>query len=146
MNLYNLPKANIRPKKRPGRGLGSGKGKTSGRGQKGQKARGTIPAANVGGGLILYKKLPFLRGWGRGKRRIPVKSTALTLDDLNKFKENDIVDMDSIVKMGLIDLRAAKLYGVKILNRGEVKVAVKLRLPISKSAREKVVAAGGEVE
>lgn len=146
MSFINLPKTNIRPKKRPGRGLGSGKGKTSGRGQKGQKARGTIPAANVGGGLILYKKLPFLRGWGRGKRRIPAKNIALTLDDLNKFKKDDIVDMDSIVKMGIIDLRESNVHGVKVLNKGEVKVSVKLRLPISKSAREKVIAAGGEVE
>jgi len=57
MQLNTLAKTTETSKKRIGRGLGSGKGKTGGRGQKGQKARGKIPAANVGGGLILYKNV-----------------------------------------------------------------------------------------
>lgn len=64
MKLNQLPKLKNRGKKRLGRGLGSGKGKTAGRGTKGQKARGKIPVNFSGAGLALYKKLPLRRGKG----------------------------------------------------------------------------------
>ena len=67
--LHNLPKTTKREKKRVGRGYGSGKGHQSGRGIKGQKARGTIPPEFAGGarGAGFYKRLPFLRGKGKLK-------------------------------------------------------------------------------
>src|SRR3989338_1055175 len=84
MKLSNLSKTIERSSKRVGRGTGSGKGKTGGRGSKGQKARGKIPAAFVGGSLPLYKKLPFVRGWGNKKAN--PKPVVITLDELNRFK------------------------------------------------------------
>ncbi len=81
MQLQSLPKIQARSQKRLGRGLGSGKGKTSARGQKGQKARGKIPAQFTGGGLALYKKLPLLRGWGN--RLAGKKPVVIRLDQLN---------------------------------------------------------------
>lgn len=66
MKLHELMKVRAKSRKRLGRGLGSGKGKTAGRGTKGQKARGKIPATFVGS-LPLYKKLPLKRGQGNPK-------------------------------------------------------------------------------
>lgn len=63
MKLNQMVSIKSKPKKRLGRGIGSGKGKTAGRGTKGQKARGKIPIG-LGGGLPLYKKLPLRRGQG----------------------------------------------------------------------------------
>src|SRR5437868_15389382 len=94
MKLNTLPKLTVKSKKRLGRGLGSGKGKTGGRGQKGQKARGKIPAANVGGGLILYKKLPFVRGWGN--RKASEKPVIIALEKLNSFKAKSRLDIASL--------------------------------------------------
>src|SRR3990167_10335901 len=66
INLHSLPKIAFRGKKRVGRGYGSGKGgHTSGRGQKGQKSRRTIPWSFEGGAIPLSRRLPFLRGKGR---------------------------------------------------------------------------------
>ena len=62
MQLHKLFKTTDKKAKRVGRGLGSGKGKTSGRGMKGQKSRENIPAGFIGGTLPLYKKLPYRRG------------------------------------------------------------------------------------
>lgn len=66
MKLHQLTKIKTKDKKRLGRGIGSGKGKTAGRGTKGQKARGKIPQTFTGG-LSLYKKLPLRRGYGNPK-------------------------------------------------------------------------------
>lgn len=69
MNIHSLPKIVKRSKKRLGRGHGSGKVKTSGRGTKGQKARGKLPLGFEGGQTPLVKRLPYLRGKGRNKPR-----------------------------------------------------------------------------
>lgn len=76
MNLSQLPKIVHRSKKRIGRGHGSGKVKTAGRGSKGQKARGKIPAGFEGGQLPLIKRLPLLRGKGKNISRKPHKDKA----------------------------------------------------------------------
>ncbi len=68
MKLHQLSVVSHRSKKRVGRGLGSGKGKTGGRGTKGQKARGKIALGFIGGTLPLYKKLPYRRGLGNAKQ------------------------------------------------------------------------------
>ena len=83
----------MRHKKRLGRGIGSGKGKTAGRGTKGQKARGKIPATFVGS-LPFYKKLPLRRGQGNPKlsdKLVPIK-----LSKLNVFKSKTVVDLACI--------------------------------------------------
>ncbi len=142
MNLNSLPKLSARKSKRLGRGLGSGKGKTGGRGQKGQKARGKIPEAQVGAGLILYKKLPFKRGWGN--RKAGAKPTSLTLDHLNSFKAKSVVNIESLITSKLLTENQTR-DGVKILNRGEIKVALQVNLPTSAKAKVKIEKAGGSV-
>src|SRR3990170_1640863 len=100
MRLHQLLKVKANTKKRLGRGIGSGKGKAGGRGTKGQKARGKIPAAFIGGSLPLYKKLPFVRGWGNMKSK--PKPVVVSLNELNRFKANSTVSDASFVQEGLI--------------------------------------------
>ena len=144
MNLNNLPKTTERRKKRLGRGLGSGKGKTGGRGYKGQKARGKVPAANVGAGLILYKKLPFVRGWGN--RKAGEKPVIVTLDKLNVFKDKSKVNLASLVEQKIVAEKDVKKRGVKILNKGELKVALTVYLPVSKTVKSLIEKSGGQVD
>lgn len=142
MKLHVLPKITAKAKKRLGRGIASGRGKTAGRGTKGQKARGKIPAAQVGGGLILYKKLPFKRGWGNPK--VSVKPRVVLTDQLNKLKSQTVVSLDSLATSGIISEKEAR-GGVKILSGGDIKVALTIKLPISEKAKRIVEKAGGQV-
>lgn len=142
MKLHALPKITAKVKKRVGRGIGSGIGKTAGRGTKGQKARGKIPAAQVGGGLILYKKLPFRRGWGNPQ--VSVRPKVVLTDQLSKLKSQTAVNLDSLVASGIISIRQAR-RGVKILSGGSIKVALTIKLPISEKAKKIVEKAGGQV-
>jgi large subunit ribosomal protein L15 len=148
MNLNELPKVNTRPAKRLGRGLGSGKGKTSGRGQKGQKARGKIPAANVGAGLILYKKLPYRRGWSRHGGNPPKspKPVIIKTSELNTLPKSTVVNVENLVNTGIISEKAVKKTGVKVLADEELKVALNLEIPVSGKVREMVEKAGGSVK
>lgn len=142
MKLHELLKVNKRSKKRIGRGLGSGKGKTGGRGTKGQKARGKIPATFIGG-LPIYKKLPLKKGKGNPKlnrSKLPVK-----LSQLNIFKDKTIVDIEKLIEAKIISAKEAR-RGVKILNHGEVDTILIIKLPISGSARKKIEAKGGKIE
>jgi large subunit ribosomal protein L15 len=148
MKLNELVKTTERSKKRPGRGLGSGKGKTGGRGTKGQKARGTIPAGFVGA-LPLYKKLPYLKGFHRdgihSSSSLSKKMRVLHLSDLDSFKANSEITMDTLLEENIISKRDVK-SGVKILSGGELKVSLIVKLPVSKSAKESIEASGGKVE
>ncbi len=144
MKLNNLDKVLDRSKKRLGRGIGSGKGKTGGRGMKGQKARGKIPAAFIGGGLPLYKKLPFVRGWGNMKAK--PKYVIVSMNELNRFKANAVITASSFVEAGLITAADAKKRGIKILDRGELTVkGLSIEVPVSAKARIKIESAGGKV-
>lgn len=147
MNLNNLPKTITKKTKRLGRGLGSGRGKTAGRGMKGQKARGKIPAAVVGAGLALYKKLPLRRGWSRrgGNRPRAPKPVIVRLSVLNAFDKNESVNLDNLIKSGLVDERETKTQGVKVLAHGKLEKALKIELPVSKKAKQVIEQAGGEV-
>lgn len=142
MRLHQLPKITTKKKKRLGRGIGSGIGKTAGRGTKGQKARGKIPAAQVGSGLILYKKLPFKRGWGNPK--VSVKPTVVLTDELNQLKSKTIVSLNTLVTSGIISEKEIR-GGVKILSGGDIKVALTIKLPISEKAKRLVEKVGGQV-
>ncbi len=147
MQLNNLPKIVTRKKKALGRGIGSGKGKTSGRGMKGQKARGKIPAANVGGGLILYKKLPYRKGYGRrgnNPTRTP-KPVLITFEQLNNLPSKTKLDLACLIDRELVSAKAAKKYGVKILSNGDLKVSLTVEIPVSQTAKEKIEQAGGTV-
>lgn len=144
MKLNALEKTIQRSKKRLGRGTGSGKGKTGGRGMKGQKARGKIPASFSGGGLPLYKKLPFVRGWGNKKAN--PKPVVLTLDHLNRFKPNSKVTTESLIEAKIIMGRNAISRGVKILDRGEIKVSgLTVAVSVSGEVKAKIERLGGKV-
>lgn len=144
MQLHTLPKITDKKAKRLGRGHGSGRSKTAGRGTKGQKARRDIPLFFEGGALPLIKRLPFLRGKGRNKRFYsgPV---ILNLKDLGTFPINSVVDQEFLVKNKLVNAQEVEACGVKILGDGEITVSITVKLPTSKSARAKIEKAGGSV-
>lgn len=131
----------MKSKKRLGRGIGSGKGKTAGRGSKGQKARGKIPATFTGG-LALYKKLPLSRG--KGNSKVSVKPKLINLSKLTVFKTKAVVDIASLLEAKIISVKEAK-SGIKVLGGGEIKNALKVLLPTSASAKGKIEKQGGKV-
>lgn len=143
MNVTELEKIKAKRKKRVGQGHGSGRGKTSGRGTKGQKARNDVPLDFEGGALPLIKRLPFLRGKGRNKS---IKPTAaiLNVDRLNVLPKDSVVDVETLLKHKLVE-KSAQENGVKILGNGELQVALTVKVPVSKSASEKITKAGGSV-
>lgn len=149
MNLHDLSKATTKNRKRLGRGLGSGKGKTGGRGTKGQKARGKVPNGFIGGGtLALYKKLPMARGrGGRGGKNMLSRSNSLPikLEVLNSFKDGQNVTVESLIEQGVVTATEAKKRGVKIVGSADLKVKLKISLPVTKSARESIEKAGGQI-
>lgn len=143
MNLSNLPKLVTRPKKRVGRGIGSGKGgHTTGRGTKGQKARGKVRLGFEGTKTkkSFVKKLPLLRGKGKfkpwGKR-----PEIINLKDLTDWPEKTPVTEENLIKRGLVESGP-----VKILGEGEIKTALIIKVLTSKQAGEKITKAGGKVE
>ncbi len=133
-----------RPKKRLGRGIGSGLGKTSGKGHKGQNARsgGGVRPGFEGGQMPLFRRLP-----KRGFTNIFAKRYGIiNLGDLDRFEEDTVITPELLFSEGLIKRAKAK-DGVKILGNGEVnkKLTVKAQ-QFSKTAVEKIEAAGGKVE
>ncbi|HVF69042.1 MAG TPA: 50S ribosomal protein L15 [Xanthomonadales bacterium] len=144
MNLGNLEKITAKKKRRVGLGHGSGRGKTAGRGTKGQKARGDVPLDFEGGALPLIKRLPFLRGKGKNKS---LRKNAYTVNVglLNSFPKNSTVDIESLAKLKLVNPEGAKVNGIKILGDGELSVALTVKLPASKGAIKKIEKAGGSV-
>jgi len=130
-------------RKRVGRGEGSGLGKTSGRGNKGLKARsggGTKPGYE-GGQMPLQRRLP-KRGFVNTFR---VEIAVINVKDLNRFEAGSVVDAEALRREGLV--KGACPGGIKLLGDGEVtrKLTVKVD-QASKAAVEKVAAAGGTVE
>jgi len=127
---------------RVGRGHGSGNGKTSGKGHKGQKARsgGGVSAVFEGGQMPLYRRLP-KRGF---KCRNSKEIISINLKLLNIFDDNTIVDIAALQSKGLV---SNPRDGVKILGMGDLtkKLTVKVNY-FSKSALEKIEAAGGKAE
>ncbi|MDP3758497.1 MAG: 50S ribosomal protein L15, partial [Candidatus Daviesbacteria bacterium] len=117
------------------------KGKTGGRGTKGQKARGTIPVAFTGS-LPLYKKLPLRRG--KGNPKISTKMKIINLNKLNVFKSKEVVDIEKLMSAKIISGKDAK-HGVKVLGKGEISQILTVKLPVSGSAREKIEKLGGKV-
>ncbi|HMQ50681.1 MAG TPA: 50S ribosomal protein L15 [Anaerolineae bacterium] len=147
MKLHDLQPApgSKKHKKRVGRGMASGKGKTSGRGMKGQKARsgGGKGPFFEGGQLPLVRRLPFRRGFTNIHR---VEFKPVNLSRLQeKFGEGDLeVTPETLVEAGIIK-QSDK--AVAILGEGELGVALTVKAHrFSKSAKEKIEAAGGTVE
>lgn len=140
--MLNLVQIKHKANKRLGRGIGSGKGKTAGRGTKGQKARGKMPIGFSGSGLPLYKKLPLRRGWGNTV--LGSKMTVVNLNSLNVFKSKEIIDIEKLIEAKLISKKDAT-KGVKILGGGEISLSLTIKLPVSESARKKIEKKGGKV-
>ena len=145
INLNNRNKIN-KTKIRVGRGIGSGKGKTSGRGVKGQKSRSGVAIKSFEGGQMpLFRRLP-----KRGFKTIHKKNIAiLNLSDLalfiknKKIKLQDEINIKNLLEKKLIEKKYDKL---KILGKGEVKEKLKVTTDfISKSARSKIEKAGGSI-
>ena len=141
MKLSQLPRTVSRPKKSLGRGHGSGKVKTSGRGTKGQKARGHMPIGFEGGQLPLIKRLPLLRGKSKNKSHAKYVYP-LEVTSLDRLPDKTEVTLSSLTQYGLIKdaLRAKILGGGKLQNAYTVKVAC------SQSAKAAIEKAGGKVE
>ncbi|MBI4067397.1 50S ribosomal protein L15 [Candidatus Gottesmanbacteria bacterium] len=141
MQLNQLPKTTIRSKKRLGRGHGSGRGKTAGRGTKGQKARGKIKLGFEGGQQSIIRRLPLKRGKDRNKSH--PKALGVNVKLLNLLPKGTIVDIASLVKYHIIDV---DIDFVKILGDGELKIPLSVKLPTSHGAEKKIKKAGGKVE
>ena len=147
MKLHDLKPAEGagKRKKRVGRGIAAGQGKTAGRGTKGQNARsgGGVKPYFEGGQLPLVRKLPFARGVGfRDPWR--VEFTPVNVDRLSGFRKGSEVTPEKLAEAGIIK-RADDL--IVILGRGEIKKALKVKAHrFSASAKEKIEAAGGTVE
>ena len=147
MKLNQLPKTTIRKKKRLGRGYGSGKGgHTVGRGTKGLKARGKAGLTFDGTKIkkSFLKRLPLQRGKGKFKSLKP-GPVIVNLRYLNLLPKGSEVDLKTLIKHGIVEEKEAKKYGVKILANGELNVSLKVKLPCSKGAAEKIEKAGGKV-
>tara|TARA_B100001093_G_C26106792_1_gene709209 strand:- start:36 stop:488 length:453 start_codon:yes stop_codon:yes gene_type:complete len=147
MSTLNTTGKVTRKKIRVGRGIGSGKGKTSGRGVKGQKSRsGVAIKAFEGGQMPLYRRLP-KRGFNSfGKINIAIMNLEKiqTFIDQKTISSNDTINTDLLKKLKLISKNSQKL---KILGTGEIKDKVNIEADlISKSAQEKLVKAGGTVQ
>ena len=128
--------------KRVGRGVGSGLGKTAGKGHKGQKARsgGTVGLGFEGGQMPLQRRLP-KRGF---KNRSGIVYAVINLDKINGLKDMDVITPEALLEKKVIrDIRD----GLKVLGGGKVDRAVTVKATaFSASAEEKIAAAGGKTE
>ena len=147
MTTLNTTGKIIRKKIRVGRGIGSGKGKTSGRGVKGQKSRSGVAIKSFEGGQIpLYRRLP-KRGFNSIK---DLKIAKINLDKIQMFinkkklNSNQTINVDILKKLKIINKNSRIL---KILGKGEIKDKVSIQADlISKSAIEKLKKIGGSIQ
>ncbi|HQP08593.1 MAG TPA: 50S ribosomal protein L15 [Anaerolineaceae bacterium] len=134
-----------RPRKRLGTGISAGGGKTAGRGTKGEGSRSGQGGKvyRQGGNLPFYRRLPFIRGEGFTPP-FQVEYNEVNLSQLEAFKAESEVTPESLVEARLLRKPSNP---VVVLGQGEVKVPLKIRVHrVSKSAREKIEAAGGSIE
>lgn len=131
-----------RARKRLGRGVGDGTGKTAGRGSKGQKSRsggGTRPGFE-GGQMPIHRRLP-----KRGFTNIFRKNIAIiNVRDLSAFESGSIVNAETLLMAGLVK---GRVDGIKLLGKGEIEYPLAIQVNhVSKSASEKIKSAGGSIE
>lgn len=125
---------------RVGRGEGGRRGKTAGRGTKGAKARGTIPAWYEGGQMPVYRRLPKLKGFRNRNRE---EFAVVNVDRLNEFRKGSTVGPDELRAKGLVKKRGK----VKVLGEGELSKELTVRAhAFSAGAVQRIEAAGGTVE
>jgi len=142
INELSPAEGSRRVRKRVGRGPGSGHGKTSCRGHKGQNSRsgGGVRPGFEGGQMPIHRRLP-KRGFKNPFRK---EYSVVNVGDLSRFEPNTQLDPDSLKEAGLV---WKMLDGVKLLGNGEISQPLVVRIhKISQSARTKIEAAGGKVE
>lgn len=144
MKLENLNKTpEFKASKRVGRGTGSGMGKTSTRGENGQKARSgsSIPAWFQGGQSPLYRRIP-KRGFNN--KQFETKYAVINLSDLNRFNDGDVVTPELLKEKGIIK---KQLNGVKVLANGELEKKLTVKASrFSSRAVTKIESKGGKAE
>lgn len=142
LNELSPAEGSRKSRKRVGRGVGSGWGKTAGRGTKGFNSRsgGGVRPGYEGGQMPIHRRLP-----KRGFTNIFRKELAIVnLRDLVRFESGAVVDEAALVQAGLVKGRRD---GVKLLAKGDISCPLTIRLTkVSQGAREKIEAAGGRVE
>ena len=145
MKLHTLyqPEGAVKERKRVGRGVATGNGKTAGKGHKGQKARsgGGVRPGFEGGQLPLFRRLP-KRGFSNAPFKI--EYATINVSDLDKFEDGAVVTPELLKEMGILK---QQLDGVKVLGNGELtkKITVKANR-FSKTAVEKIEKMGGKAE
>ena len=144
MRLNDLApeKGQRKTRKRVGRGVASGSGKTAGRGSKGQNCRsgGGVRPGYEGGQMPIHRRLP-KRGF---KNHFKKTFAIVNVQDLNRFEAQSVIDEVAFIQSGLVK---GDRHGIKILGNGDVQVPLTVRInKISESARQKIEAAGGKIE
>ena len=143
MEIHNLgPAVEKKSRNRVGRGIGSGNGKTAGKGHKGQKARtgGKIRRGFEGGQTPLYRRIP-----KRGFNNIfSTEYACVNVSDFERFEDGTVVNMELLVKEGIV---RKELSGLKVLGNGTLtkKLTVEAK-KFTASAKEKIEAVGGKIE
>ncbi len=140
LNSLKPAKGSKKSAKRVGRGIGSGTGKTCGRGHKGQKSRsgGKVMVGFEGGQMPLQKRLPKI-GF---TSRVGIVTDEIRLHELNRF--DDVVDLDALKKANLVK---KNIKNVKVFASGEINKAITLKgIKATKGARAAIEAAGGKIE
>ncbi len=147
MTTLNTIDKSLKKKIRVGRGIGSGKGKTSGRGIKGQKSRSGVAIKSFEGGQMpLYRRLP-KRGFNPIKK---IKVAKINLDKIQIFLDSKIIDSKELINKDL--LKKLKIINknskiLKVLGSGEIKEKINIEADlISSSAREKLEKIGGSIQ
>tara|TARA_B100000963_G_scaffold341276_1_gene340770 strand:+ start:224 stop:676 length:453 start_codon:yes stop_codon:yes gene_type:complete len=145
MELNSLYKTN-KKKIRVGRGIGSGKGKTSARGHKGQKSRSGVAIKSFEGGQMpLYRRLPKRGFKSFNKKKIAILNLSKIQSLYNKNKNNlkEVIDLKTLVEKKLINKKFEQL---KILGSGDLKEKIEIKADFaSKQALDKVAKAGGKI-
>ncbi len=140
LNSLKPAKGSKKNARRVGRGIGSGTGKTCGRGHKGQKSRsgGKVMVGFEGGQMPLQKRLPKI-GF---TSRVGIVTDEIRLHELNRF--DDVVDLEALKKANLVK---KNIRHVKVFASGEINKAITLKgIKVTKGARAAIEAAGGKIE
>ncbi len=142
LNELSPPEGSKKARKRLGRGVGSGTGKTAGRGTKGHNSRsgGGVRPGFEGGQMPIHRRLP-----KRGFTNIFKKTFAIiNVRDLKRFEEDTMIDEALLKREGLVK---GKRHGIKLLGEGNINYPLNIRLDkVSAGARTKIEAAGGKIE
>ena len=143
LNTLKSNSGSRKKKLRKGRGIAAGQGASCGFGMRGQKSRSGRPTRPgfEGGQMPLYRRVPKLKHFEIINQK---NFSIINLDKLNNFKDNDTVNLDSLVKKGLL---FKPKFPLKILGNGEVKVKLKVQAhAFTKVAKQKIEGAGGTCE